>query len=383
MIKKILIRYGELSLKKKNKMTFVKILAKNIQEKCGLKKDQIEIKIDRIFIPYEEKFLNDLNYVFGISSFSIVDQIPSSLEDIKEHLLSSIKEDKEIKTFKIAARRNDKQFPIESIKLNSLMGELVLNNSNYKVDIKNPEITFNIEVHKNYTYIFYKKHLGLGGLPVGSSGKVLHLISGGIDSPVAAFLLMKRGLKVSFLSFLTPPHTDEKTKDKINRIISLLSLYQGTSTLFSANYSSIMNYISLISNESYRITLMRRSFYRIATKIAKYNNFLVLSNGENIGQVASQTIESMSAIHEQTNMPVFSPLLTYDKNEIINLAIKINTYEISIEKAIEACEFFAPPKPVTKPKAEICYSLEEKELINIKNLEEDLIKNQLNLYKIK
>ncbi|MGL5520325.1 MAG: THUMP domain-containing protein, partial [Metamycoplasmataceae bacterium] len=160
MTRKILIRYGELSLKKKNKMTFVKILAKNIQEKCGLKKDQIEVKIDRIFIPYEEKFLNDLNYIFGISSFSIVNQIPSSLEGIKEHLLSFVKEDKERRTFKIAARRNDKQFPIGSMELNSLMGEFVLNNSNYKVDIKKPEITFNIEVHKNYTYIFYEKHLG-------------------------------------------------------------------------------------------------------------------------------------------------------------------------------------------------------------------------------
>ncbi|MGL4343122.1 MAG: tRNA uracil 4-sulfurtransferase ThiI [Metamycoplasmataceae bacterium] len=374
MHKKILIRFGELSLKGKNKMSFVKILANNIKNKCSLTNQQMTVKIDRIFIDYHPQFLEDLKYVFGISSYSVVSQVKNDVKDIEEEIKKQLTD--ENKSFKVISRRNDKSFHMNSIEMNIHFGNFIVQNSNYKVDIKNPEICFNIEIHKDYAYLFSKKYKGLGGLPVGSSGRILHLISGGIDSPVAAFLMMKRGIKIDYLSFLTPPHTDQKTIDKVNRIVELLNKYQGKTIIYSFNYSILMNYISLTSKNSYRITLMRRSFYRIASKLAIQNNYIGISNGENIGQVASQTLESINAIQEQASFPVYRPLLTNDKLETISLAQKIGTYEISIEKAIEACELFAPKNPVTKPSIQTCYEL-EKELADLENLENKSIEENI------
>ncbi|TNK91594.1 tRNA 4-thiouridine(8) synthase ThiI, partial [Mycoplasmopsis pullorum] len=231
------------------------------------------------------------------------------------------------------------------------------------------------------TYIFSKYYEGLGGLPVGSSGRILHLISGGIDSPVSAFKLMKRGLKVEFLTFITPPQTDEKTVSKIRRLVQTLTKYQGNSSLIFADYSQLMNYLAMTSNQSYKITLMRRSFYRIAQEYAIKNGFLAISNGDNLGQVASQTIESLVTIGSVTKMQIFRPLLTYDKNEIIEVAQKIGTYDISIEKANETCELFAPKNPTTKPSLNVVENL-EKELNLIPDLENDLLENGLVFEKI-
>jgi len=216
--------------------------------------------------------------------------------------------------------------------------------------------------------------MGLGGMPMNTSGQTLHLLSGGIDSPVAANLLQKRGLKVSFLNFITPPHTDKTTEYKINEIVKILTKYQGDSTLYQINYTKIMNYLSLVENQKYKITLMRRSFYRIASIIAKQNNIMVLSNGESLAQVASQTLESICNISSVTNLQIFRPLLTNDKNETILISEKIGTYNISIIKACETCELFAPKNPITKPKINVIENL-EKSLIEIENLESEAIKN--------
>ncbi|MGL5205335.1 MAG: tRNA sulfurtransferase, partial [Metamycoplasmataceae bacterium] len=223
---KILVRYGELSLKGKNKMNFVRTLAKNIKKICSLKEENIVVSFDRIYIDYSEETMNNLQYVFGISSYSKVYVCKTNISEIEGTIKKNIGSEK--KTFKCISRRNFKDFEMTSIEMNNHFGSFIIKNSNYKVEIKNPDIEFNIEVHKEFTYIFSDRVEGLGGLPVGTAGKVLHLISGGIDSPVAAFEMMKRGVIIEFLSFLTPPHTDQKTMDKVDEIIKILTRYQGT-----------------------------------------------------------------------------------------------------------------------------------------------------------
>ncbi|TNK83774.1 tRNA 4-thiouridine(8) synthase ThiI [Mycoplasmopsis pullorum] len=373
---KILIRYAELVLKGKNRSNFINQLERNIKKIVQV---QPETGFDRMYIPYSEQNLEKLNYIFGISSFSPVYVVDSKIEKIEEAVLNSLENDS--KTFKIAARRNDKKFELTSDELNRKLGGLILKNTNLTVDVHDPDQIIYIEVRKENTYIFSKYYEGLGGLPVGSSGRILHLISGGIDSPVSAFKLMKRGLKVEFLTFITPPQTDEKTVSKIRRLVQTLTKYQGNSSLIFADYSQLMNYLAMTSNQSYKITLMRRSFYRIAQEYAIKNGFLAISNGDNLGQVASQTIESLVTIGSVTKMQIFRPLLTYDKNEIIEVAQKIGTYDISIEKANETCELFAPKNPTTKPSLNVVENL-EKELNLIPDLENDLLENGLVFEKI-
>lgn len=380
-LKQILVRFGELSLKGKNKINFVRILANNIQNILRISADEMIIKIDRIFLNYSKTNLENLKYVFGISSYSIVYRSLTNLEKIKTTLIFLIEKNAR-KSFKISASRNWKQFQYNSLELNNILGDFVLKNSNYFVDVKNPDLEFGIEIRKDYSYIFASKIKGLGGMPVGSAGKIIHLISGGIDSPVAAFLMMKRGIKIDYLSFLTPPHTDQKTVDKVNRIINLLNKYQGKSLCYSFNYSTLMNYISLVSKQNYKITLMRRSFYRIATLLAKKYGYQGISNGENIGQVASQTLESINVIQDQSDFVIYRPLLCYDKNEIIQIAKKIGTYDISIEPAVEACELFAPKHPITKPTIKNAILLEN-ELEKIKELELNSLDNCIKYLKYK
>ncbi|EIE40647.1 tRNA uracil 4-sulfurtransferase ThiI [Mycoplasmopsis canis] len=381
MYKKILIRYGELVLKKKNRKTFINQLSNNIAHIVGIKP---EVEFDRMYIPYSEENINKLNYVFGISSFSPVIVSENNIEDFKSNIEKLLLP--ETRTFKISARRNYKKFELTSDELNRELGGHLLRKfsetQGLKVDVHNPDQTFYIEVRNGRTYLFSNYINGLGGLPVGVSGKVLHLISGGFDSPIAALQLMKRGLKVDFLTFITPPQTDERTVQKITDLVKILNKYQVSSNLIIANYAYLMNYISFVSKESYKITLMRRSFYRLAEKIALKNGALAISNGDNLGQVASQTLESLSTIGAATRMQILRPLLTFDKNEIINIAKKIKTYDISIIKANETCELFAPKEPTTKPSLEQALALEE-ELSGIQDLEKELLKVHIEYRKIK
>ncbi|MHA3826101.1 tRNA uracil 4-sulfurtransferase ThiI [Mycoplasma sp. BRA285] len=377
MYSKILIRYGELVLKKKNRKTFINTLANNIKHIVG---EAPQVEFDRMYLTYSEHNMEKLNYVFGISSFSPVAVVDNDIEVFKSTALKLVKSD--AKTFKISARRNYKKFEYSSDQINHILGGEILKNTNLKVDVHNPDQTFYVEVRNGRTYMFSEYYDGLGGLPVGVSGKVLHLISGGFDSPIAAFKMMKRGIKVDFLTFITPPQTDERTIEKITNLVKVLNQYQVTSNLLIANYANLMNYISFVSKESYKITLMRRSFYRIAEAICNKYGQLAISNGDNLGQVASQTLESLSTIGNATNMQILRPLLTYDKNEIINIAKQIGTYDISIIQANETCELFAPKEPVTKPNVSEAVKLET-ELNRIFELEEDLIQNKVEIKKIK
>ena len=372
---KILIRFGELSLKGNNKMTFVRKLASNISKICNVDLKHIDIMIDRIFIPYSIENLNNLNYVFGISSYSPVFQLNSNLDEI-EKLIQKI-DFAPHKNFKINSRRKWKDFPLSSLDLNIHLGNFVLkNNKHLTVKVKDPDIEVNIEIHKNFSYIFWEKIKGLGGLPVGVSGKTIHLLSGGIDSPVAALEMIKRGVQVDFLAFISPPHTDETTIKKLKLIVDLITKYQIKSTLYLFNYTEIMNYIGLTSNQKYKIVLMRRSFYRIASTIALKTHCLGISNGENLAQVASQTMEAIHVIHNQSLFPVYQPLLTLDKIEIISKSEKFNLFPISTIKACETCELFAPNHPATKPSIDVAQALEE-ELDLLQGLEEKAINNNI------
>lgn len=371
MYKKILIRYGELVLKGKNRTTFIKQLGSNIKE---ILNTEYEMEFDRMYIPYSEENLKNLKYVFGISSFSPVIETNKNLEDIQSAITKLI--NKNASTFKIAARRNDKSFELNSDQLNNLLGGFVLKNSHLKVNVKNPDQIFNIEIRKNSVYVFDKSINGIGGIPVGISGKVLHLISGGFDSPVAAYLLMKRGFKVDFLTFVTPPQTDETTIDKIKNLTKVLSRYQKESNLYVCDFSLISSYIEFTEFKSFKIILMRRSFYRIASELAKQNEILMISNGENLAQVASQTNESMAVIGSSIKNEILRPLLTYDKNEIINLSKVIETHDISILKSKEACELFAPKNPVTKPTEAKTLRIESK-LDELKTYEEIVLNQKM------
>ena len=372
---KILIRFGELSLKGNNKMTFVRKLASNISKICNVDLKHIDIMIDRIFIPYSIENLNNLNYVFGISSYSPVFQLNSNLDEI-EKLIQKI-DFAPHKNFKINSRRKWKDFSLSSLDLNIHLGNFVLkNNKHLTVKVKDPDIEVNIEIHKNFSYIFWEKIKGLGGLPVGVSGKTIHLLSGGIDSPVAALEMIKRGVQVDFLAFISPPHTDETTIKKLKLIVDLITKYQIKSTLYLFNYTEIMNYIGLTSNQKYKIVLMRRSFYRIASTIALKTHCLGISNGENLAQVASQTMEAIHVIHNQSLFPVYQPLLTLDKIEIISKSEKFNLFPISTIKACETCELFAPTHPATKPSIDVAQALEE-ELDLLQGLEEKAINNNI------
>ena len=372
---KILIRFGELSLKGNNKMTFVRKLASNISKICNVDLKHIDIMIDRIFIPYSIENLNNLNYVFGISSYSPVFQLNSNLDEI-EKLIQKI-DFAPHKNFKINSRRKWKDFSLSSLDLNIYLGNFVLkNNKHLTVKVKDPDIEVNIEIHKNFSYIFWEKIKGLGGLPAGVSGKTIHLLSGGIDSPVAALEMIKRGVQVDFLAFISPPHTDETTIKKLKLIVDLITKYQIKSTLYLFNYTEIMNYIGLTSNQKYKIVLMRRSFYRIASSIALKTHCLGISNGENLAQVASQTMEAIHVIHNQSLFPVYQPLLTLDKIEIISKSEKFNLFPISTIKACETCELFAPNHPATKPSIDVAQALEE-ELDLLQGLEEKAINNNI------
>jgi thiamine biosynthesis protein ThiI len=250
------------------------------------------------------------------------------------------------------------------MKMNCEMGGVILDNfKNYKVDVRKPQLLINIEIDKEKTIFYFEKHLGEGGFPIGINGRVLMLISGGIDSPVAAKLLMKKGLHVDFITFLTPPHTSNKVLEKVKKLIKIAShdsLLQ-RSKLFVCNFTPLQHELSHISDKSYQITLMRRYFYRIACDVAKKNKYSAIGTGESIGQVASQTLESMKVIQNSINdFLVLRPLLTYDKQEIINLSNKYKTYETSILPYEDCCTLFVPSNPQTRPKLDSAIKLESK-----------------------
>lgn len=354
----ILIRYGELSLKGKNRKMFIRQLYHNV--KNALKAfDMLEYDFqhDRMYIYLHEAnaraVCDILEKVFGISSFSLAVKTASTMEDITQAVLDVLPLE-EYKTFKVAARRSDKMFPLESDQINRQIATAILKNSDWKVDVHNPDVKVVIEVHHEATYIMTEKIKGAGGMPVGASGKAMVLLSGGIDSPVASYLMMKRGVHIECVHFAAPPYTSQNAQEKVLTLAGLVSGFQGEIKVHIVPFTNLQLAIYQNCDESYAITIMRRMMMRIATGLASRRHCQVIATGESIGQVASQTVESMEAINAVTTKPIIRPVVCMDKLEIIDISKKIGTYETSILPFEDCCTIFTPKAPATKPKIEKC-----------------------------
>ena len=349
----ILIRYGELSTKGKNRKDFIHRLYTNVKHALNMfEAIEIEKTHDRMYIhlnetdPFEIKPY--LEKIFGISSFSFAVRADSDIEKIKNAVLALALKNPG-KTFKVAARRSWKQFPMISDEINRVVAGTVLKNADWKVNVREPDVKVQIEVHEQDTYIMTDKYPGAGGYPVGVGGKAMVMLSGGIDSPIASYLTMKRGVAVECVHYASPPYTSSQAQEKVLELARLLAPYQGHILVHIVPFTDLQLAIYEHCDESYAITIMRRMMYRIAQRLAEKQNCLAIVNGESIGQVASQTLESMRTINAVTSLPVIRPVAAMDKVEIIDLARKINTYETSIQPWEDCCTIFTPKNPVTKP----------------------------------
>ena len=378
MKKIILIKFGELTTKKSNRMTFVNLLENNI--KVMLKNYEIKIIKNRVRMFIEvindndfEIIVEKLKKVFGIHSIVICYEVDTNIDTIKENCLN-ISKDINFKTFKVETKRSNKQFPISSMEFNNIIGGLLLKNiQNIKVDVHNPEYILKIEIRDNKTYIYSKEIAGIGGYPVGVQGKGLLMLSGGIDSPVAGYMAMKRGVKIECVYFESPPHTSLMARNKVIDLVKKLCDYQGEIKLHIIKFTDIQENIYRNINADYMITIMRRMMYRISTNIMDKRNCKVLINGESIGQVASQTLTSMRVINDVTNYPVIRPVACLDKLEIIEISKKIGTYDISILPYEDCCTIFLPKHPVINPNLDLAIKYENSFDYNV--LLEDAIKN--------
>lgn len=300
-----------------------------------------------------------LKRVFGIYGIVICHKVNNNIEDVLKKSLEIM--DKSKHTFKVVTNRADKSFEIRSMDYSRMLGGLILKNSDFKVDVHNPDITLNVEIRVNGTFVYTDEIKGAGGYPVGIQGTGLLMLSGGIDSPVAGYLSLKRGVNVECLYFESPPHTSLEAKNKVISLAKILNNYSGHIKLHVVPFTEIQEEIYKKCPDTYMITIMRRMMYRIASKYAEKIGAKIIINGESIGQVASQTLDSMSCINEVTSMPVIRPVACFDKLEIINKALEIGTYETSILPFEDCCTIFVPKHPVIRPVLEKC-RLYEKEL---------------------
>ncbi len=348
----ILIKYGELTTKKANRKVFINMLADNIERQ--LKGYEIKIRKDRVrmYIEVEEKYILEvskiLTRIFGIHSIVICYPVDTNIDKIKEKVLALL-HDISFDTFKVVTKRADKDFPISSMEFNHVIGGHVLKNIDCKVDVHHPDLVLKIEIRKEGTYIYTDEMKGIGGYPVGIQGKGMLMLSGGIDSPVAGYMALKRGVDVECLYFESPPHTSLEAKNKVIELASILNQYSGRIKVHVVPFTKIQEAIYKNVPDSYIITIMRRIMYRIAERYGKMRKCKIIINGESIGQVASQTLTSMSVINDVTNMPVIRPVACLDKLEIIEIAKKIGTYETSILPFEDCCTIFLPKHPVIHP----------------------------------
>jgi thiamine biosynthesis protein ThiI len=359
----ILIKYGELTTKKGNRNFFINTLTNNIKK--ILKDYDITIKKDRVrmYIEVDELYVGEitqkLQKVFGIHGIVICHKVNTNTEDIKNKALSLLN-DQLYSTFKVETKRADKDFPIKSMEFNNIIGSFILKNTNLKVNVHNPDVLLNIEIRKEGTFLYTNEIKGLGGYPVGIQGKGLLMLSGGIDSPVAGFLALKRGVDLECLYFESPPHTSVEAKNKVITLTSIINEYSGNIRLNIIPFTKLQEAIYKNVPDNYIITIMRRMMYRISEKIAEIKRCKIIINGESIGQVASQTLDSMIVINNVTKLPVIRPVACMDKLEIIEIAKKINTYETSILPYEDCCTIFLPKHPIINPRLEKCLEYESR-----------------------
>lgn len=352
----ILIRYGELALKKKNRRLFEDKLMQNIRDKVSTFPNvRLHKEPGRLFLELggheHEPVLEKCKEVFGLVGFAPAMRVESKLEILQETALVLAESTQETaSSFKVKAKRSNKQFHLDSQELNQKIGGYVLRNTQHlHVNVKKPDLLIHVEVRGEFSYVYGNDILGLGGLPVGTSGKVMLLLSGGIDSPVAGYLASKRGVELHAVHFHSYPFTSERAKQKVIDLAKLLPRYTGQIHLHIVPFTEIQTAINQYCLSSYSVTVMRRFMLRIAEEIAKQNNCLAMVTGESLGQVASQTIESMYTINAVTQYPILRPLIAMDKVQIMNIAKEIGTYETSILPYEDCCTVFLPKSPKTKP----------------------------------
>lgn len=377
----ILIKYGELTTKKDNRKYFINLLCNNIEEKLKSFDVVITKEHSRMYVEYDKTFekdiIRELKTTFGIHAFSIVYRVETDTDLICKEVLKKFKEEK-FKTFKVETKRRDKTFEIFSIDFNKIVASYILkNSSDIYVDVHNPEAYINIEINKDYTYFYFNEIKGLGGYPVSVQGKGLLMLSGGIDSPVAGYLALKRGVKIEAIYFEALPHTSLDAREKVITLAKKLSNYSGGIKLHIVPITKLQEEIYQKIDGSYMITILRRMMYRISEKIARKNKNLILINGESIGQVASQTLTSMNVINEVVDIPVIRPVACFDKLEIIDIAKRIDTYETSILPYEDCCTIFVPKHPVINPHKEKCEEFEK--LIDYEKLISEAVDNTITI----
>ncbi len=351
----ILIRFGEIFLKGKNRGYFEKALVFNIRK--ALEKYNLEVfKVPGRYVVsgYNEddefEILERIGKIAGVFSYSPAICFETTLENIVSNAVEIMSGC--FGTFKVETNRADKTFELDSMKLSAkLGGEILKSNNALKVDVKNPTYTLHVDVRENKeTYMYQKTIMGVGGMPVGTSGNGLLLLSGGIDSPVAGYMLAKRGVKVSAVHFHSYPYTSNFAREKVEDLARIIAPYTGDMTIYMVSMTELQEQIHAKCDDAYMITLLRRGMFTIAERLCKKHDKKMIITGENLGQVASQTIESMTVVSEVVKTtPIIRPLVAFDKCEIIDTAKKIETYETSIKPFEDCCTVFLPDNPVVKP----------------------------------
>lgn len=363
----ILIKNGELALKGLNRSTFEDVLVKNLKyriKKCGpceIKKSQSTIMVEPLSDDFDFKSaLKATEKVFGIAAFSRAAALPKNMDDIiaegVPYLADALKN---IKKFKVESKRSDKKFPLGSLEISAQFGGALLEKySHLSVDVHNPEAVVVVEVRDNYAYVRCGQIKGAGGMPVSTGGRAEILISGGIDSPVAAWMMAKRGIQLAAVHFASPPYTSPRAEQKVHRLLSKVAQYSGPIGLHTIPFTEIQEQIAKNCKEEYFTLIMRRFMMRIAEKMAIKEHCGALITGESVGQVASQTLPALNVTNSVVEMPVLRPLIGMDKDEIIDISRKIDTFDISIEPFEDCCTVFTPKHPKTRPELQKCIEAE-------------------------
>ncbi len=364
----ILIKNGELALKGLNRSTFEDILIKNIRKRIKplgefeYRKEQSTVAVVPMdnYIDMDE-VSDRISRVFGIAAYSRALQVEKDMDVILNNAPEYLAEQlKNAKTFKVEGKRSDKKFPLKSPEISAEVGGAILSRfPHLRVDVKNPDILVTIEIREKFAFIRGNQTKGAGGMPTGTAGKSSILISGGIDSPVAAYMMAKRGLVLNAIHFASPPYTSPQSEEKVHNLLRQVSRYSGNITLFTVGFTEIQEEIRDKCPEDLFTLIMRRFMMRISQRIAEKEESKALITGESLGQVASQTLNALACTDAVVGMPVFRPLIGLDKDEIIKVSRKIDTFDISIEPYEDCCTVFTPKHPKTKPQISVIENAEK------------------------
>lgn len=358
MFDSIIIHYDEIGLKGKNRKYFEDMLIRNIKKKIKKKTHQKETGLISFKSTNQEKEEEILKRIPGIAYFSFAKKTNLNLEQIKKDSKKLLKKI-EFKSFKVNTERRDKQFKIKSPEINRLVGEVIYEDLNKKVELRNPEVTLTIEITNKAVYLSTEKIQGVGGLPTNPKNKVTCLLSGGFDSPVAAYTLMKRGCEAIFVHFQNKTQLKDSVKDKVISLTKQLSKYQQSTKLYIVPFADIQKELITKVKPEMRMLVYRRFMIKIASKIADLNNSLFLITGDSLSQVASQTLENLNATYQGSDKIILSPLIGMNKLEIINISKQIGTYSISKLPYGDCCSFFLPKHPKLKTKPFVLDNIEK------------------------